>query len=120
MKGRFLGVIAGLFLAHSAAALPSGGGDLTDQLPPDLNQDFDRFGTFADRGNMTLTMGSNFGTLTVDAITRTAYLSTSSGIREFNVNTALSSAGLNPNNYDFQSAFPGINRSVISIDPDGD
>jgi hypothetical protein len=120
MKGRFLGVIAGLIFCQSTLALPSGGGDLIDQEPPDLSQEFDKFGTFADRGNMTLTMGSNFGTLTVDAVTRTGYLTTSNGIQEFSVNSALTTAGLNPSNYDFHSAFPGIDRNVMTIDPDGD
>lgn len=117
MKGAFLGLFVWMLSATTAvAAEPPGGGPLTPGQPPGSFEAFNLRQNFSQKSAGTIAMKSNWGNITIDTVTSRVYLGTSSGVREFTVNNALTAAGLNPTAFNFQQAYPGLNRTVLSID----
>lgn len=119
MKGAYLGLFVWMLSATTAiAAEPPGGGPHTPTQPPGTFAAFNLRQNFTQKSAGTIALKSNWGNLTVDTVTNRAYLATSSGVREFTVNSALTAAGLNPSAFNFQQAYPGLNRTVLSMDDD--
>ena len=114
--------MAGFFFLSAlwTSAFAGNGEEIYDQMPDLGDQEFRMTYGYMDRVGGTLTLDSNFGLLTVDPVTSTAYLSTGSGIAEYPLGSALSAAGLNPSTLDFSTAFPGTDTSLFIINQNDD
>lgn len=69
-----------------------------------------------DKTSNIITMRSNWGNVSLDTLTRTAYIARSSGVSQFSFTTALTAARYNPANFNFNDAYPGLERPIMSFE----
>ena len=101
----------------SVASAGPGQGPLSPEEPPNIGEFNVINFTLSDADSHILSMDSSSGLVTIDTLTNTIYLTTENGIREFSTSSALSAAGFNPSAIDFSQAFPGVDRSMLTMNP---
>ncbi len=115
MKGAFVGLVVWMLSAQIVMATEPDD-VLTPTKPPPYGQPFDMRSNMMDKGAHLITMRSNWGNITLDTLTQRAYLTRSSGVSEFSFTTGLTAARYNPADFNFNNAYPGLDRPILSLE----